>query len=155
MAWDEWEQLKAAAAEKHSTRLQLNGIPPEDTPGTGDLKVNQTDLAAVGNSAFKLYERLWDKGRVALPGSDRAATDLRGQGFELGSALRHVSKRWSKQLRSLTDACAHISNHLDFTKNAHQGDEYDIKHQLSSITMLDKGFDDDYAPKGKRNEADN
>lgn len=53
------------------------------------------------------------------------------------------------------DACAHISNHLDFTKNAHEGDEYVIKRKMSSISTLDKGFDDDYAAKGKQNKADN
>jgi len=160
MAWDEWERLKAAAADGAGTQMQLNGLPSGDSVGkgrgeNGDLKVNQTDLAAIGNQAFKLHERLWDKARVSIPSSDRAATDLTAQGFELGSALRHVSKRWEKQLKSLMDACAHISNHLDFTKNAHQGDEHFIQRKMSSISALDKGFDDDYATKGKQNKADN
>ena len=40
------------------------------------------------------------------------------------------------------DACAHISNHLDYTKNAHAGDEIHIAGTLSSIADLDKGFDE-------------
>ncbi|MFE2635633.1 hypothetical protein ACFXKF_12720 [Streptomyces scopuliridis] len=88
MAWNEWEQLKAAAANK-PTQMQLNGIPEEDRPNagspTGDLAVTQKDLAAIGDEAFKLYNRLWEEARVTS--TDTAATDLKSQGFELGGAL--------------------------------------------------------------------
>ncbi|MEN8656374.1 hypothetical protein ABCR94_38825 [Streptomyces sp. 21So2-11] len=62
MAWDEWEQLKADAAERQSSQMQLNQVAPEPSGGgwagrPGDLRVNQQDLAAVGNSAFALFER--------------------------------------------------------------------------------------------------
>ncbi|WP_329374276.1 hypothetical protein [Streptomyces sp. NBC_01483] len=36
MAWDEWEQLKTAASERHTTRMQLNQLPAGpggSTPG--------------------------------------------------------------------------------------------------------------------------
>ncbi|MFF6907322.1 hypothetical protein ACFY9Q_15405 [Streptomyces sp. NPDC012389] len=136
MAWDEWEQLKSQAA------MQLNRVPDEGggtAPG-GDLKVSQKDLAAVGDSAFKLFERLGKDGRDAWSPSQSAAKDLTTQGFALGGALDHVQKRWEKQLTSLLDACAHISNHMDYTKNAHAGDEYHIYSTLSSISTLDEGF---------------
>lgn len=157
MAWDEWEQLKADAVEKRSTQMQLNRLPPEDRGGggsqQGDLRVGQDDLAAIGNKAFGLYERLWREARVAVPSSDKAAGDLSSQGFALGGGLKHVSNRWEEQVKSLMDACAHISNHMDFTKNAHQGDEYFIQRQMSSIDTLDKGFDEAYAAPGKKNDA--
>lgn len=154
MAWDEWEQLKASAAERQSTRMQLNGLPPEDRPNAGnpaggDLTVNQKDLAAIGDEAFKLYNRLWKEARVTS--TDSAGTSLTTQGFALGGALSHVSLRWEKQLGSVMDACALISNHMDFTKNAHQGDEIFIQRHVSSIHTLDSGFDESYAPPGKDN----
>ena len=46
------------------------------------------------------------------------------------------------QVRSLLDATAHISNHLDYTKGAHAGDEVYIAGTLSSIATLDAGFDE-------------
>lgn len=59
MAWDEWERLKIEAAEDHSTRMQLNHLPPEPPVGTqGDLRVNQHDMAAVGDAAFQLHQDL-------------------------------------------------------------------------------------------------
>ncbi|MEV8454223.1 hypothetical protein AB0467_16020 [Streptomyces sp. NPDC052095] len=143
MTWDEWEQLKTAAAEKKSAAMQLNHAPAENggspTPG-GDLKVNQQDLAAVGDAAFKLFDNLGKYGRDAWSISQTAAKDLSAQGFALGGALNHVQERWEKQLKSLLDACAHISNHMDFTKGAHAGDEYYVYDIVSSISTLDDGF---------------
>ncbi|MFJ4706378.1 hypothetical protein ACIP6I_16220 [Streptomyces anulatus] len=146
MAWDEWEQLKADAGDQRSQRLQLNQVPPEPGGGggsrQGDLAVNQTDLAAIGDAAFELRQ---DFGRVsehARAASQRAAGGLKTQGFALGGALDHVASRWIDQSRSLLDATAHISNHLDFTKGAHAGDEVHIAGAVSSIATLDAGFNE-------------
>ncbi|MFJ3722845.1 hypothetical protein ACIPYQ_09780 [Streptomyces sp. NPDC090045] len=38
--------------------------------------------------------------------------------FALGAALSTVADKWHDQLGTLLDACAHISNHLDYTQNA-------------------------------------
>lgn len=67
MAWDEWEQLKTDAADRHSTGMQLNHLEPgyggySALPGqTGDLKVSQSDLAKIGGQAHSLYNNLWSK----------------------------------------------------------------------------------------------
>ncbi|MFB6873984.1 hypothetical protein [Streptomyces sp. NPDC056323] len=144
MAWDEWEQLKADASSRSSSRMQLNGVPGNEGGGgqQGDLKVDQQDLAAVGDSAFKLFTDLGRYGRDAWSSSQTAAKDLKTQEFELGGALHTVQERWEKSLTTLLDACAHISNHMDFTKKAHAGDEYYIASTVSSIATLDKGFDE-------------
>ncbi|MEU5159365.1 hypothetical protein AB0G74_07085 [Streptomyces sp. NPDC020875] len=155
MAWEEWDRLKASAAERGSTGMRLNGLPEDERPGkagVGDLKVTHTNLAAVGDHAFKLYQRLWPEARQAvIPGTERAAANLSSQDFVLGGALQQVADRWEKQLRSLMDACAHISNHMDFSQKTHQGDDGWIQRSMSSIATLDQGFDDDHAPKGAPN----
>ncbi|MEU0395695.1 hypothetical protein ABZ208_23500 [Streptomyces sp. NPDC006208] len=142
MTWDEWEQLKTEAAEKQLTAMQLNRIPDEGgtPPPGGDLKASQQDLAAVGDAAFRLFDNLGKYGRDAWSISQTAAKDLGTQGFALGGALDHVQERWEKQLKTLLDACAHISNHMDFTKGAHAGDEYHIYGVVSGIATLDDGF---------------
>lgn len=153
MAWDEWEQLKASAAGNEPTQMRLNGIPEENPPNAGspkgDLEVDQKDLAAIGDEAFKLYNRLWEEARVMS--TDTAAGDLKTQGFALGGALSHVSLRWDGQLRSLMDACALISNHMNFTNKAHQGDEIFIERHVSGISTLDDGFDESWAQPGGKN----
>lgn len=116
MAWDEWEQLKSEAADKHSARMQLNRVPPEaggGPPPQGDLKVNQQDLAAIGNSAYRLYGDLEKAGDHARASTQKAAGTLKTETFALGGALDHVASRWIDQVRFLLDACAHISNFYD------------------------------------------
>ncbi|MBM7438812.1 hypothetical protein [Streptomyces sp. HB132] len=145
MAWDEWEQLKSEAAGRGPAQMQLNQLPPEAGGGPqpqGDLKVNQQDLAAIGNSAYRLYGDLEKAGDHARASTQKAAGTLKTQTFALGGALDHVASRWIDQVRSLMDACAHISNHLDYTKGAHAGDEVYIATVVSNIDTLDKGFDE-------------
>ncbi|MGW0734191.1 hypothetical protein [Streptomyces sp. NPDC002851] len=142
MAWDEWEQLKAEASRNQSAHMQINGGHPSTGNKGGDLKANQKELAAVGDSAYKLFDTLGRYGRDAWSSSQTAAKDLTSQGFALGGAIRHVQARWEKQLQSLLDACAHISNHMDFTKKAHRGTEEYVSDTLSSISKLDRSFDE-------------
>ncbi|WCN03591.1 hypothetical protein [Streptomyces sp. M92] len=144
MAWDEWEQLKAAAAERHSTRMQLNQYPGDrGGEGTqGDLEVGHKDLEAVGKAAHELFDDFTRYSDHARAASEVAASGLKSEGFDLGAALAHVAERWGEQAKTLLDACAHISNHLRFTKNQHDADESYIAGVVSSITALDAGFDD-------------
>ncbi|MER7110941.1 hypothetical protein [Streptomyces sp. NPDC000229] len=154
MAWDEWEQLKTDAAERQSTHMQLNQAAAQGSGGGsyGDLVASQSDLAKIGDNAFKLFNRLWNEARVAGPSSSKAAEDLKTQGFELGTGASHVAKRWEEQLDSLRDACAHISNHMRVTKKIHADDEHYIGGQLSSISALVEGFDERVGSPGKKNE---
>ncbi|PWJ03195.1 hypothetical protein DKG34_34290 [Streptomyces sp. NWU49] len=160
MAWDEWEQLKADALQRqqNSTRMQVNqadgggGFGGPGRPGSyGDLKVSNGGLTKIGKAAFELYNQLWDKARVSVPSSDSAAADLSKQGFALGAGLKHVSNRWEEQLASLMDACAHISNHMRVTKKLHGDDEDYIQRQMSSIAVLDAGFDERVGVPGRKN----
>ncbi|MGW1031929.1 hypothetical protein ACWD4Z_07000 [Streptomyces antibioticus] len=144
MAWEEWEQAKAQVADQPATRMQLNQYPADQGgDGTqGDLVASQKDLQAVGKAAHDLFEDFTTYSGHARVASEAAAGGLKGEGFALGAALAHVTERWSEQTRTLLDACAHISNHLRFTKNQHAADESYIAGAVSSITLLDKGFDD-------------
>ncbi|MFI2377790.1 hypothetical protein ACH5AO_22345 [Streptomyces sp. NPDC018964] len=162
MAWDEWDQLKAEALERRqggATQMQLNQYPGDSGPGsapttpdkTGDLSVDQQDLSKIGSHAHELYDRLWDQARLDNTSVDEAASDLTSQGFALGSGLQHVSNRWSTQLNTVLDACAHISNHMQVTKKIHSGDEAYIQRQMSSIATLDAGFDERVGPAGEKN----
>ncbi|MER5436526.1 hypothetical protein [Streptomyces sp. NPDC002588] len=146
MAWDEWEQLKSEAQQRQqsSTHMQLNQVDPPGPPvnDQGDLRASQSDLARVGNAAFDLrqqFEHFSDHARVK---SIAAGDGLKAEGFEIGSALTHVAEHWVDQVQTLLDATAHISNHLDYTKGAHKGDDVFIAGTISSIADLDKGFDE-------------
>lgn len=144
MAWEEWERLKTEAAQQQSPGMQLNQYPADQGgDGTqGDLVAGQQDLVAVGKAAHELFEHFSAYSKHAAVASTAAAGGLKGEGFALGAALEHVAERWDKQSKTLLDACAHISNHLRFTKNQHAADDSYIAGVVSSITTLEAGFDD-------------
>ncbi|MFF2504823.1 hypothetical protein ACFVTY_15810 [Streptomyces sp. NPDC058067] len=146
MAWDEWEQLKANAQQRGDAKMQLNQLADPGGGGggentQGDLTVDFPDLAAIGDAAYRLRTRMDRESDHARISSMNAAGGLKAE-FAIGKALDHVAVRWVDQVQSLLDACAHISNHLDYTKGAHKGDEEHIYGVISSISTLDKGFDE-------------
>ncbi|MEU3949619.1 hypothetical protein [Streptomyces sp. NPDC029526] len=61
MAWDEWEQLKAQAAERQPSRMQLNQYPADTGTGGGgqgdkgdELGVNHDSLNGNSHSLIEL-----------------------------------------------------------------------------------------------------
>ncbi|MFI6458830.1 hypothetical protein [Streptomyces sp. NPDC050528] len=159
MAWDEWEQLKADAAQRGSAHMRLNQLPADSGAGGGgsggDLVVHQDDLGAVGHEAFTLHDDLRTAADVDGMGADkqgngstmRAAAELRAQGFAMGSALSQTVTTWTSQVQSLLQACAHISNHLDYTQKTHAHDDAliaasarDAGGSALSVSELDKYF---------------
>lgn len=68
MAWDEWEQLKAEAAERRSAQMQLNQYPADaggggsgDEGGRGDeLRVDHDSLDGSSNFLIELAGLLYE-----------------------------------------------------------------------------------------------
>ncbi|MFF4843863.1 hypothetical protein [Streptomyces collinus] len=133
MAWDEWEQLKAKAADQQSTHMRLNQLPADggggSPQGAGDLVVRQDDLGAVGHEANILYDDVKSQADIAAGSgggagaTTQAATTLKSHGFQTGGALETTVEVWSSQVNSVLQACAHISDHLDYTQKRHAEDD--------------------------------
>ncbi|MET7787710.1 hypothetical protein ABZS93_13995 [Streptomyces sp900116325] len=143
MAWEEWEQLKAEAARRQSTAMQLDHVAPADGGGGGgaaDLVVHQDDLGAVGHEALILHGRLQRQADIAGAGAgadgngsgstSRAAGELKKSNFAMASALEETVEVWTSQVNSVLQAVAHISNHLDYSKKAHALDDAWISADL-------------------------
>ncbi|MDX3691958.1 hypothetical protein PV726_16740 [Streptomyces europaeiscabiei] len=133
----EWAELRAAAAER--TAMQINSAPATGGGGGGggkDLVVNRDDLGAIGNEAYDLLGRLAKEGDMARPSTFDAATALTNGNFVSGSAVLKVHDFWQTHLRTLLDACAQISNHLDYSKAQHAKDEVKIEGELTRISVL-------------------
>ncbi|GHF45753.1 hypothetical protein GCM10010218_28700 [Streptomyces mashuensis] len=134
MGWDEWESLKATAGDGGAVRMRLNGVQAPDggkAAGTGDLVVHQDDLGAVGHEAYELFGQLHDQADIAGLGADKdgrgstmqAAAALKSHGFAMGGQLETTVEMWSAQVKAVLQACAHISNHLDYSQQAHGQDD--------------------------------
>ncbi|MEU4501009.1 hypothetical protein [Streptomyces sp. NPDC024089] len=142
MAGNEWEQVKAEAAQRQSAQMQLNRADgePGASGGPADLVVNQDDLGAVGHEAYMLRDRLSRDGDHARPATFDAAIALTNGNFTSGSELLKVHDRWNSQLRTLLDACARISGHLDYSKSVHAEDDADIGGNLLSVSKISEYF---------------
>ncbi|MFJ8858285.1 hypothetical protein ACIRD8_07575 [Streptomyces sp. NPDC102451] len=139
MAWDEWEQLKSDAAERSSARMQLNQVPAEGGGGgasSGDLVVHDDQLGKLGNTAYELRQQFGTAGDFARPSTFTASIDLFNDGLDMGSALTELHDAWNSQTGTLKEACAHISNHFDFTRAQHSKDEVHIQTSIS-VSKID------------------
>jgi hypothetical protein len=130
MAWDEWEQLKAEAAKKHAAHTELNQVM--NTGGGGgsvsdaDLVVHDDELGKLGHMAYELHGRLQKDGHHASASTHGAAAELSDDGLDTGKALSEVHDAWNTQVGTLLEACARISNHLDFSRAQHAKDDAKI-----------------------------
>ncbi|MFH8754805.1 hypothetical protein [Streptomyces atroolivaceus] len=129
----EWAELRAAAAQRSA--MQINSVPAAGGGG-GDLVVNRDDLGAIGSDAYDLRVRLSKEGDLARPSTFDAAIALTNGNFASGAAVLKVHDFWQTHLRTLLDSCAHISNHLDYTKAQHAKDEVKIVGDLAPISKL-------------------
>ncbi|WP_327176967.1 hypothetical protein OG599_17875 [Streptomyces sp. NBC_01335] len=134
MAWNEWEQIKSHVGEQRSASMRLNQLPADQGTGgkgSGDFVAHQDDLGAVGHEAFVLHSRLGKQADIAGAGMDKtgagstmqAAATLKSHHFTLGATLETTVSVWDGQMKALLQACAHISNHLDYSKALHAHDD--------------------------------
>ncbi|MGW2053487.1 hypothetical protein ACWCOZ_06090 [Streptomyces sp. NPDC001840] len=156
MAWDEWERLKADTDANQSAQTRLNQLPPGGGgSGNHDLVVNQDDLGAVGHEAFMLYDRLGRQADIAGAGADdsgagttmQAGAELKSHHFAMGSELENTVDVWTAQVKRVLQACAHISNHLDYSAGAHAREDAAIAAALRDrngaavpVSRLDEFF---------------
>ncbi|MYV42511.1 hypothetical protein GT030_27515 [Streptomyces sp. SID1328] len=132
----EWAEMRAAASKR--TAVQLNSVPAEGGGGGGgyDLVVNRDDLGAIGNDAYELLGRMGKEGDIARSATFDAATALTNGNFASGAAVLKVHDFWQTHVKTLLDACAQISNHLDYSKARHAKDEVKIVGDLAQISAL-------------------
>ncbi|MEV7793802.1 hypothetical protein [Streptomyces sp. NPDC087512] len=141
MAWDEWELLKARAAARPPAHTRLNQAPAQGG-GSGrkpDLVARQDDLGAVGHDAYVLHGDLVEKVDIAGAGMNsghagsthQAASALSKSNFTMGSELMTTLTIWESQVKAVRQACAHISNHLDFSKKLHADDDARIAAEIT------------------------
>ncbi|MEU3601515.1 hypothetical protein ABZ714_22755 [Streptomyces sp. NPDC006798] len=103
--------------------------------GSEDLVVTQDDLGAVGHEAFVLHDRLRKGADLAGKGAGRsgegstalAARELSGRNLDSGGELYNTLSVWTSQVKTVLQMCAHISNHLDYSKKSHASDDAHIE----------------------------
>ncbi|MFE4827075.1 hypothetical protein [Streptomyces sp. NPDC056672] len=129
---EEWASARTDATA--TTDMRLNRVPDEGSAGgsSADLSVNQDKLGEIGSAAYALHGRLRSDGGHARGSTSEAATMMTVNGFRTGAAMRTVHDTWNSQLNTLLDACANISNHLDYSAASHTREEQEITAALAA-----------------------
>ncbi|MDG9716971.1 amino acid ABC transporter permease [Streptomyces sp. DH24] len=112
MAWEEWEQLKASAAERQPTRMQLNQMPADpggsapsgrENGGGGRLKHSAQPWNRAAKTADDLRSST-NTTRTALTTAHEGM--VRGlTGLESLAELKGVLTSWEKRLDAVRDEC--------------------------------------------------
>ncbi|MEV4684777.1 hypothetical protein [Streptomyces kurssanovii] len=133
MAWDEWEQSKAAVASRaDTTQMRLNQLPAEGSAGQ-DLVVHDDVLGKLGDMARSLRNGLSTHGDHARVATFEASNDLFNNGLDMGAGLLEVHDAWNTKLATLKEACGHISNHLDYSRSVHAKTERKIELDMKAL----------------------
>lgn len=123
MAWDEWEQMKAAAAERHSTHMQLNQLMPDSDGGApaGGAKSG----TGSGSGALRHTNGPWGRAADTADGlktsteSTKKSLQSSHTGVSSGAAglaslraLKTVLTSWETRLESVRAECESLDPKL-------------------------------------------
>ncbi|MFC1232150.1 MULTISPECIES: hypothetical protein [Streptomyces] len=109
MAWEEWEQLKAAAIERHVAQMQLNQLPADPGGSTGTLISNKRAWTKAGTDIGSLRE---DIGKAAGKLKDGQAGLGKESGCLTAAAQRDVHASWETYLKNVGGRCGRLSGLL-------------------------------------------
>ncbi|MEE1752255.1 hypothetical protein [Streptomyces sp. SP18CS02] len=129
---EEWASARTAKDAGVGMRLNRSDNGPAGGSGNPDLSVSQDRLGAIGSAAYTLHGRLKADGGHARASTFDAATMMTVNGFRTGAAMATVQETWNSQLNTLLDACANISNQLDYSAASHAKEEEDIKTSFAA-----------------------
>ncbi|MFG3285716.1 hypothetical protein [Streptomyces sp. NPDC048111] len=104
--------------------------------GGADLVAHADDLGVVGSDAYRLHEAFRRDGDHARAATFEAARALGAGNFASGKALLKVHDTWQSQYAALRDACAQISNHLDYSAARHARDDAAVLGSLTRVSVL-------------------
>ncbi|WP_081237601.1 hypothetical protein [Streptomyces viridosporus] len=118
MAWGEWEQLKAAAAERHTTQTQLNQLPADqggtssgDRGGGADkLRSDKAAWTKAGEGVGSLRESLskaWVKVESGQTGLGK------GPGCLTAAAQQGVYDSWKRYVKDVGEVCDGLAGVLE------------------------------------------
>ncbi|MCT9087313.1 hypothetical protein N4G70_00340 [Streptomyces sp. ASQP_92] len=102
----------------------------------GDLVAHADDLGVIGSDAYKLYDGFRRDGDHARAATFEAARALSADNFTSGAALLKLHDTWQSQYTTLRDACAQISNHLDYSASRHAKDDARVRGSLAAVSVL-------------------
>ncbi|MFF8101183.1 hypothetical protein ACF07S_15680 [Streptomyces sp. NPDC016640] len=138
MAWEEWEQLKVAAAERHTTQMQLDQLPADQgstgSGGSGGGVLNlRSDRAAwtkAGEGVKSLREglgRAWVKAELGQTGLGK------GSGCLTAVAQQDVYDSWKRYVKDMSEVCDGLAGVLEKAGNDQLRTDEAVKAEIAKL----------------------
>ncbi|MGV9347938.1 hypothetical protein ACWDSD_24600 [Streptomyces spiralis] len=138
MPWDEWEQLKREAADRHTARMQLNSVPADGghsapTTGSGGPDLLITDTPWTG--AARVAEELRTSTHNGLLELKKSYDGVGGGtgGFDCTAALKEIQPTWEARLGAVRDECDHLQGTLGKTGKKFGEVDHGVKDRVGSV----------------------
>ncbi|MEU3054404.1 hypothetical protein [Streptomyces griseus] len=130
MAWDEWEQLKAEAAERHAVQVRLNQVGDDSDGGLGGVRSSKASWTRAGESVDKLAGDV----RKALSALKHEQTGAAIDADVLsGAAQKDVYQSWSEYLTRVRGRCGALQGLLEKTGNDHFNNDDEIRAAFDGL----------------------
>lgn len=137
MAWDEWEQLKAQAADRQTTRMQINHLPAGGAgSGESDLRIDDAPWTSAAGVAKELRTSTHD-GLTELQGSDDGI-GAGAEGFGCTAALKEIQPTWEARLEAVRDECDRLNGTLGKVGKSFGEVDHGVKDKVGPVQILPK-----------------
>ncbi|MGW2423333.1 hypothetical protein ACWC0C_29485 [Streptomyces sp. NPDC001709] len=117
MAWEEWEQLKAAAAERDSARMQLNQLPGDQngtsssgSGASGRLRSDKKAWSAAAEGVGDLRDNI---GKALKKLADGQTGLGKGSGCLTAAAQKSVHDSWERRVKDISELCDGLAGVLE------------------------------------------
>ena len=131
MAWEEWEQLKSAAAEQHGTRMQLNHVPT-DPGGDGTLVSNKPAWSKAGQDVGSLRDDI-------SKAMGKLSDGQKGMGEDAGcltaAAQKDVHTSWETYVKNVSGRCGKLSGLLEKAGNDQLKTDEAIEAEIGNLKV--------------------
>ncbi|MFC5202329.1 MULTISPECIES: hypothetical protein [Streptomyces] len=132
MPWEEWEQLKTEAAERHAARMQLNHVPLDPGGDTGTLVSNKPAWSKAGQDVGSLRESI-SKGLGKLMGGQEGLGD--DAGCLTAGAQKDVHNSWERYVKSVSGRCGNLSGLLEKAGNDQLKTDEAIEAEIGNLKV--------------------
>ena len=132
MAWDEWEQLKTAAANRHSAHIQLNHVPSAPG-GPGTLVSNKPAWSKAGQAVGSLSGSISTALGKLTDGQKGLVAET---GCQTSGAQKEVHDSWDRYVKAVSGRCGRLSDLLDKVGNDQLKTDEAVKAEIGNLKVV-------------------
>ncbi|MFJ9716744.1 hypothetical protein ACIRPQ_12475 [Streptomyces sp. NPDC101213] len=133
MVWEEWEQLKSAAAEQHGTRMQLNQVPLDPGgSGGGTLVSNKPAWSKAGRDVGSLRDDIAKTVGKLTDGQQGLGEDA---GCLTAAAQKDVHTSWETYVKKVSGRCGKLAGLLEKAGNDQLRTDEAIEAEIGNLKV--------------------